>query len=231
MHQASGDKGQPNIEDAGLAFLAQLNNTRDKQEHQIAEKFYELPDREKHPDYYQKIGLPISINMIEAKIRNGEYINLIGIESDMRRLISNAKTYNNKSSSLFSDAEKIRKMLSNYMIKNNPAYKTGKYIPMATPVPDKWGPPASKAEEEEGEEDSEEEDAEGETDNEVPPTPAREAQSAARSSVPSTSDNRGPSATPAVQDPGDDDEGFEGKDFQQAQEKIVMELINLKNEE
>ena len=228
MHQASSDKSQANIEDAGLAFLAQLKNTRDKQEHQIAEKFYELPDREKHPDYYQKIGLPISINMIEAKIRNGEYTNLIGIESDMRRLISNAKTYNNKSSSLFSDAEKIRKMLSNYMIKYNPAYKTGKYIPMATPVPDKREPPASKDMEEDSEE---EDDAEGETDNEVPPTPAREAQSAARSSVPSTSDHRGPSATPAVQDPGDDDEGFEGKDFQQAQEKIVMELINLKNEE
>ena len=226
MHQASGDKSQANIEVAGLAFLTQLKNTRDKQEHQIAEKFYELPDREKHPDYYQKIGLPISINMIEAKIRNGEYTDLTGIESDMRRLISNAKTYNNKSSSLFSDAEKIRKMLSNYMIKNNPAYKTGKYTPMATPVPDRLEPPISKEEDSE-----EEEDAEGETDNEVPTTPARELQSAARSSIPSTSDHRGPSATPAVQDPGDDDEGFEGKDFQQAQEKIVMELINLKNEE
>ena len=168
--------------------------------------------------------------MVEDKIRKGNYTDLSGIESDMRRLISNAKTFNTKTSSLFSDAEKIRKMLSNYMIKNNPAYKTGQYVPMATPVPENWDALSTK-QEDPRDEDVGEEDAEGETDNEEPVSVQRETQSAARSSIPSTSDNRPASATPAIQDAGDDEEGFEGKSFQQAQEKIVMELINLKNEE
>ena len=210
--------------------MEQLKNTRDKQNHQIAANFYELPDKKKFPDYYKKIGLPISINIVEDKIRKGEYTDLSGIESDMRRLISNAKTFNTKTSSLFSDAEKIRKMLSNYMIKNNPAYKTGQYVPMATPVPENWNAPSAK-QEASSDEDAGEEDAEGETDNEEPVSVQRETQSAARSSVPSISDNRPASATPAIQDAGNDEEGFEGKTFQQAQEKIVMELINLNNEE
>ncbi|KAL9627253.1 MAG: hypothetical protein Q9164_007658, partial [Protoblastenia rupestris] len=219
-----------NIQDAGLAFLEQLNATRDKQNHQIAANFYELPDKDKYPDYYKKIGLPLSINMVHAKIKKGEYTDLSGIESDMRRLISNAKTYNTRKSSLFSDAEKIRKMVSNYMIKNNPAYQTGNYVPMATAVPENWKPPSTKKQEaDEGV--VGEEDAEGETDDEEPVYVQREPPSAAKSSVHSTPDNRPASATPAVQDAGDDEEGFENKTFQQAQEKIVMELINLKNEE
>ena len=230
MYQALGNKSSENIQDAGFAFLEQLSNTRDKMNHQIAANFYDLPDKKKYPDYYTKIGLPLSINMIEAKVKKGEYTDLSGIESDMRRLISNAKTYNIKSSSLFSDAEKIRKMVSNYMIKNNPAYQTGDYVPMATAIPEDWRPPTAK-EQQPDEGAPGEEDAEGETDNEEPVPAQKEPKSAARSSVPSTSDNRPASVTPAIQDAGDEEEGFEGKTFQQAQEKIVMEMINLKNEE
>ena len=225
LDQALDNRSSQNIKDAGYAFLEQLKNTRDKQNHQIAENFYELPDKKKFPDYYQKIGLPISINIVEDKIKNGQYTDLTGIESDMRRLISNAKSYNNRTSSLFSDAEKIRKMLSNYMIKNNPAYKTGNYIPAATPVPNDWKPPGTK------QEDAGEEDAEGETDDEEPVPVQKEPLSAARSSAPSTSDKRATSSTPAIPDFADEKVGFEGLDFQEAQEKIVQELINSKNAE
>src|SRR2546429_9965293 len=55
----------------------------------------------------------------------------------MKRLISNAKSYNSKSSEIFSDAEKVRKMLSDFMRKNNPAYLANpNHITQPTATPD-----------------------------------------------------------------------------------------------
>lgn len=67
-------------------------------------------------------------------------------ESDLRRMISNAKSFNVKSSQVFSDAEKIRKIIQIFMMENNPAYKTPGYQPFATPVPENWSKPAAKEE-------------------------------------------------------------------------------------
>ena len=51
-------------------------------------------------------------------------------------MVMNAKEFYNKGSDVFEDAERVRKALSNYMTKTNPAYKreTG-YSCIATPIP------------------------------------------------------------------------------------------------
>ena len=114
-------------------------------------------------------------------------------------------------------------MVSNYMVKFNPAYKDGSgYTPFPTPIP---GEARTKTV------NNADVDADGETDPEAPSIvkPRR------------TVTLHGPSAekeelrlrassTPAVQDAADAGESFEGNTFQQAQEKIVTEMIQLKNE-
>ena len=158
------------------------------------------------------------------------------MESDLRRMIGNAKSFNQKSSPVFSDAEKMRKAVVAFMTINNPAYKTGDYTPGPTPIPEGW---QTRLQEETEAADA---DAEGETDHEdapqepppVSPAPAlarKHRFAAARSSSVNTSKDRRASSTPAVQDAEGAGESFDGDTFQQAQEKIITQMINLKNDE
>lgn len=149
---------------------------------------------------------------------------MTNLECDLRRMVSNAKSYNDKSSEFFSDAEKIRKLVVSYMSQNNPAYATGNYQPYSTPVPVDWRDRLQMPEE------PQDLDAEGETD---PDEPGQAIQPISNTvaELPARRSARRESSTPAVQDAEGAGESFDGNSFQQAQEKIMTELINLKNEE
>ena len=143
------------------------------------------------------------------------------LEGDLRRMISNAKAFNEKRSQAFSDSEKIRKQLQVFMQENNPAYKDPNYAPFTTPVPEGWQAKQEKSD------DTHEQDAEGETDPEevVKPTEKRTRLVTRVGSSAATNDRRA-SSTPAVQDIEGAYESFEGNTFQQAQQKIVGEIMN-----
>lgn len=160
----------------------------------------------------------------KGKLKHRQYPNLTTLESDLRRMVSNAKSFNEKSSELFSDAEKIRKLVVSFMTKTNPAYDDSSYNPFSTPVPIGWQDRLEPVE------DTQDIDAEGETDpEEAAEILERPATAVASSSVDVAA--RRASSTPAVQDAEGAGESFEGNNFQQAQEKIMTEIINLKNEE
>ncbi|KAL8932404.1 MAG: hypothetical protein Q9216_006853 [Gyalolechia sp. 2 TL-2023] len=166
--------------------------------------------------YYREIGLPMSLDIIETKLNNHEYPTVTAVESDLRRMILNAKSFNEKSSQLFSDAEKIRKAVSNFMVENNPAYQTEDYKPFPTPVPENWQDEQKKPE--------------VETKDEVARS-TRGISNRRASSVATGPSNVRASATPGAHDGEGLGEGFEGDTFQRAQEKIVAEMIELKNDD
>ena len=121
-------------------------------------------------------------------------------------MVNNAKAYNERPSPIFQDAERIRKMLSNYMVKNNPAYKDPNYIASPTPIPAHLLNSSR--------------DTNGDTPTAKPSrkeTPAR----ATISPAPATA-SAGPMDT--------DDTDFTGKTFQQAQDQIMGELIKHQEE-
>ena len=154
------------------------------------------------------------------------------LESDLKRMVANAKSYNETSSEIFSDAEKIRKVVSNYMPKENPAYKDKDYVSFPTPIPDEMqtrsGTKASAPSADVGVE--AEVDADGETDPEQATGKPRRLTLHGPSNQKDQMRRRA-SSTPAVQEAADAGESFEGNTFQQAQEKIMTEMIQLKNEE
>jgi hypothetical protein len=162
--------------------------------------------------------MPIALSTIEAKLNRGEFPNLTSLESYFKRMISNAKEYNERGSVIHDDAERLRKALSNYMTKINPAYRTPGFVCQPTPLPG----------EEEVEDDAadEDEDVEGEPDSEVEvaPLPKRRgrppknphAQAARQSSTPALSESQYVGV------------GYSGLNFQQAQEKILTDMINYK---
>lgn len=138
------------------------------------------------------------------------------MESDCKRLVNNAKSYNDKKSLIYEDAERVRKTASNFMVKHNPAYRDGNYVAIATPIPgeEPHGPgrPIPRV---------------------VPPSRStvatpdsaerpRRAAAAAQSSTPVPARRRQSAAPKRSKDTSD----YTGLNFQQAQEQIVQEMID-----
>lgn len=120
----------------GLKLINSLKKSQDKNGRNVAVHFLDLPDREEYPDYYQATAMPLSLNMIEDRLKRLEYENMERLESDLKRMVQNAKDYNHYKSPIFEDAERIRKALSNFMPKHNPAYLRPDYRAYPTPIPD-----------------------------------------------------------------------------------------------
>ncbi|TVY29978.1 Protein polybromo-1 [Lachnellula hyalina] len=202
----------------------------------IATSFLTLPDRKLLPDYYDVTEMPIALDTIEERLRRHEFDTLEQLESYFKRMIANAKDYNQRGSEVYDDSERLRKALSNVMVKINPAYQNPGYSAYPTPLPSdsKSGsksvskptpkpapkvtlkvsaPPPPIVDE----------DAEGELDDEDqtpikrgrgrPPKDPRALQ--AKSATPSEYRYSGV--------------GFEALSFQQAQEKILEDLITRKD--
>lgn len=147
------------------------------------------------------------------------------LEGDLRRMISNAKSYNEKRSQVFSDSEKIRKILSKFMEEHNPAYRSSDYTAYTTPVPAGWQErmqeqKAAQIQNAKIKDDPEEEDKPS----------GRRTRLVTHVGSSSAANNRRASSTPAVQDAEGAYESFEGNTFQQAQEKIIAEMINYKDD-
>ena len=169
--------------------------------------------------------LPVlsGVQQHQAKLKKHEYPTMTTLESDLRRMISNAKSFNEKSSQVFSDAEKIRKAVSNFMVENNPAYGTKDYKPFPTPVSEDWQPPQASSQDKSEEPEIE---TKAEADDSTRPVSVGRASSAATGLS-----NARESETPVVHVPSGLGEPFDGDTFQAAQEKIVAEMLDLKNDE
>jgi cobalamin biosynthesis protein CobT len=226
----------------------------------VAGYFEKLPAREGNEDYYAKTPMPLSLRTLERKLQDREFRNLAELESWLRRMVKNAKDYYNRHTIQFEDAERIRKAVSNYMTKTNPAYKkNASYSCQPVPVPDGYVPPddedyAEPREEEDAdgeedaeaedepqadddqEEDEEEEDGEGEGAEDDEDEEEEEEEDDDDSDV-AAAPKRRPGRPPAVRTKSKADnheyegESYKGLTFQQAQEKIVEEMIRKPDDE
>nr|KMM64239.1 hypothetical protein CPAG_00591 [Coccidioides posadasii RMSCC 3488] len=207
----------------GLELLERIKAAKDKYHNPISPEFLHLPDRNKFPEYFAAIRLPLALDIIEKKLRNHEYPCLTLLEADLRRMVSNAKSYNEKGSTLFSNAERIRKIVVAFMSESNPAYKDEKYVPFSAPVPD---------------DDEDEDDGEGEEEEDVSTEPPPKRSSSRTDQSEATSRRNGqahthrtPTTDREVEPSESSNHAFEGDTFDQAQERIISEMIRLKDED
>lgn len=192
-----------------------VNEAIHNSENPIATDFLTLPSRSAFPDYYLHTQLPIALDTIEQKARNGRYPNVSAVESDAKRMIQNAKDYNEPGSIIHANAERLRKITFNFMKQYNPAYTLDKdYVSVPTPIP--------AAEEEE----------QPKAVNKIRLKQTKDVNATAGAQ------DKSKPTPPAVQgdepvlNPEEDgyDESFEGKTYQQAQEQIALELIKYRDE-
>ena len=198
-----------------------------------------MPARAGNSDYYKKTPLPISLETVEEKLNNGDFKDLAELESYFKRMIANAKDYYPRSSAVYEDAERVRKALSNFMTKNNPAYNRRGYQSLPTPLPQEQGDEEDGEEEEEAEE-QEDEQEDPEDDEEEQEEEEEEVEDAGRrrrsivlkrgssgrprrSSAYQASPKQPP--TPAKPDHEYENIPYKGLSFQEAQEKLVEELL------
>ena len=80
------------------------SDDEDDGKRQIIGPFVALPHKKVYADYYVIIQNPISMKMIEQKIKKEEYSSLNDLRKDIELLCSNAKTYNEDGSMLYLDA-------------------------------------------------------------------------------------------------------------------------------
>ncbi|SPO00505.1 probable component of SWI/SNF global transcription activator complex [Cephalotrichum gorgonifer] len=69
--------------------------------------FIKLPPKRDYADYYVIIQSPISMKMIEAKIKKQEYKSLSDMRKDVELMLNNCRTYNEDGSILYKDATTI----------------------------------------------------------------------------------------------------------------------------
>ncbi|KAK3073870.1 hypothetical protein LTR53_004169 [Teratosphaeriaceae sp. CCFEE 6253] len=202
--------------------------------HYIAEQFLTLPPRDELPDYYEITQLPVAFDTIEAKLNRDAYPTVTTLESDLRRMVQNAKDYNAPKSDIYEDAERIRKLVFNFMKQHNSQYaQDPDYTSFPTPIPHTNGGPVQDGTHSDDDEDELQSDPVMKENDKrrastAPATKASEAPSDRKESM-------APSATT-----GDEDGGYggggealdlAGTSFQEAQLKIITYLIHYTDEE
>ncbi|KAG8527080.1 uncharacterized protein KY384_008509 [Bacidia gigantensis] len=207
------------------AVLAAANNASESSQTPPAKK---RKFSNELPEYYDEIGLPIALDTIERRLERHEYATISTLESDVKRMISNAKSFNTKASQIYSDAEKVRKLVSNFMVDRNPAYRDQTYQAVATPLPPGWESRSGIAST------PREAHSNGNLKLESQATESKSGRRSGRTAAATPiaeEEIRRASSTPAVQDVEGTGESFEGNSFQQAQEKIVTEMMGLTDED
>ncbi len=135
-------------------------------------------------------------------------------------MVNNAKSFNDKKSLIYEDAERVRKTASNFMTKHNPAYKDPSYIAVPTPLPTDKALPGPKSGAKE--------------DGPAAPGSERRRRAAApsNSNPPRTqaSRRRASRHESVASGQGSQPKEFQGKSFQEAQDQIITDLIQYKDE-
>ncbi|MFH4974813.1 hypothetical protein AB6A40_001522 [Gnathostoma spinigerum] len=76
----------------------------------LADPFLELPSRNWYPDYYDEITSPMSLFMINRKLKRGDYGSFDALLSDVLLVFANARSYNIEGSDIHNAAVKLEQL-------------------------------------------------------------------------------------------------------------------------
>ena len=79
--------------------------------------FQTIPSEDEAPGYRDVVSQPISLSDIDGKIQTFKYSSWIKLTSDLKRMLSNAKKYNEAHSKVYEDAVILEKEVTNQIRK------------------------------------------------------------------------------------------------------------------
>ena len=200
--------------------------------------FHTLPPRKGNENYYHQTKVPIAFDTVEHRLRNHEFTTLSELESYLKRMVQNCKDYYPRESTIHKDAERIRKLTTSWMNTHNPAYadRSANYAPYPTVITDELvasHPPPPYQNGNGVDADAEDVDMEEGSgfDSRPSTTPHPETPgSTTRKERPSLSAKAGDRHRRASSTPAPTTITFNGLTFQQAQEKILAEMAEEKDD-
>ena len=162
--------------------------------------------------------------LLQRRLKNHEYATLEVLEGDVKRLIQNARDFNERGSVITDDAERLRKAMANFMPKHNPKYQDPNYKAVPTPI-------ASQLENGSVEKEKETPSDERRQSLKIKLTNKRalEESPTTRTPTPKPASTPKPVLKPTRR--ATNLPSFEGMDFQKANEQIIQEMIELRDEE
>nr|CDJ80411.1 Bromodomain and Bromo adjacent region and High mobility group and Zinc finger domain containing protein [Haemonchus contortus] len=84
-------------------------NEKDR-ETNLSDPFLELPSRSYYPDYFDEISRPMSLFMINKKLKRNDYHSFEELFKDFMQVFENACEYNMESSDIFIAAQKLQNL-------------------------------------------------------------------------------------------------------------------------
>jgi len=78
---------------------------------QIIGAFLELPSKEEYPTYNTVVAQPISMNMVEMRMKGGLYKKEQDLMADLMLMFANCRFFNQEISQVFQDADTLEQVL------------------------------------------------------------------------------------------------------------------------
>ncbi|PIC49976.1 hypothetical protein B9Z55_000106 [Caenorhabditis nigoni] len=110
----------------------------------LADNFLELPCKESYPDYYDEIKQPVSLFMINKRLKNGQY-DFKTLIADLMTMYANAFEYNLESSDVCIAAQKLRNLTIATCKELVPAFDVSQFEPAAPSAPNTPQKPKARA--------------------------------------------------------------------------------------
>ncbi|UMM10116.1 hypothetical protein L5515_000033 [Caenorhabditis briggsae] len=120
-----------------------IRNAMDK-DVPLADNFLELPCKESYPDYYDEIKQPVSLFMINKRLKNGQY-DFKTLIADLMTMYSNAFEYNLESSDVCIAAQKLRNLTIATCKELVPSFDVSQFEPAAPSAPNTPQKPKARA--------------------------------------------------------------------------------------
>uniref|UniRef100_A0A914WAV1 Protein polybromo-1 n=1 Tax=Plectus sambesii TaxID=2011161 RepID=A0A914WAV1_9BILA len=74
----------------------------------LAEFFCQLPSRNWYPDYYDEVSEPMSLFLINKKLKRNQYESLAQLVDDLNTMLNNARSYNIEGSDIYENACRLQ---------------------------------------------------------------------------------------------------------------------------
>ena len=108
-------KVDPEFKAQCFGVIDEITKLEDPEDgHNLSEIFLKLPLKKLYPDYYQVIHNPVALQPLKKSVNQGAIATFDEFLDQLLLMCSNAKTYNQEGSFVYTDAEKIEELVQGY---------------------------------------------------------------------------------------------------------------------
>ncbi|KAG8986674.1 hypothetical protein FRB95_006613 [Tulasnella sp. JGI-2019a] len=113
--KVSGKPRPPTLHNVLKPRLKKLQNVKDKSGRLLCGAFMTMPSKKDYPTYTKIIKKPMTFDIIEKKLQRKEYDSAQGFANDVELIFSNAYTFNEENSYVWTDAKVLQESFRTLM--------------------------------------------------------------------------------------------------------------------